>query len=154
MSFSELTLLDFKHILEWYDLLSDKFTSIEKYKRTQEKVRGLFNIHEDRAEPLMDNLIARTLSDLETHTSDDLKSASSLLQNRKYRLEIKSKQIQDELYHRTASMRSEMTYLEFRLEEHEKEFEESMEMTGSEIIKISHTLERIDEKLSGEKQWL
>ena len=152
MSFSELTLLDFKHILEWYDLLSDKFTSIEKYKRTQEKVRGLFNIHEDRAEPLMDNLIARTLSDLETHTSDDLKSASSLLQNRKYRLEIKSKQIQDELYHRTASMKSEMNYLQFRLEEQEKEFEESMEMTENEIIKISHTLERIDEKLSGEKQ--
>ena len=152
MSFSELTLLDFKHILEWYDLLSDKFTSIEKYKRTQEKVRGLFNIHEDRAEPLMDNLIARTLSDLEIHTSEELKSASSLLQNRKYRLEIKSKQIQDELYHRTASMKSEMNYLQFRLEEQEKEFEESMEMTENEIIKISHTLERIDEKLSGEKQ--
>ena len=152
MSFSELSLLDFKNILEWYDLLSDKFTSIEKYKRTQEKVRGLFNIHEDRAEPLMDNLIARTLSDLEIHTSEELKSASSLLQNRKYRLEIKSKQIQDELSHRTASMKSEMNYLQFRLEEQEKEFEESMEMTGSEIIKISHTLERIDKKLSGEKQ--
>jgi len=97
-------------------------------------------------------LIAATLSDLEIHTSEELKSASSLLQNRKYRLEIKSKQIQDELYHRTASMKSEMTYLQFRLEEHEKEFEESMEMTENEIIKISHTLERIDEKLSGEKQ--
>ena len=151
MSFSELSLLDFKNILEWYDLLSEKSRDIPKYERSQEKIKGLFNIHEDRAEPLMDNLIARTLSDLETHTSDDLKSASSLLQNRKYRLEIKSKQIQDELYHRTASMRSEMTYLEFRLEEHEKEFEESMEMTGSEIIKISHTLERIDKKL-GDKQ--
>jgi len=152
MSFSELTLLDFKHILEWYDLLSEKSQSIPKYERSQEKIKGLFNIHEDRAEPLMDNLIARTLSDLETHTSDDLKSASSLLQNRKYRLEIKSKQIQDELSHRTASMKSEMNYLQFRLEEQEKEFEESMEMTENEIIKISHTLERIDEKLSGEKQ--
>ena len=95
MSFSELTILDFKNILEWYDLLSEKSQSIPKYERSQEKIKGLFNIHEDRAEPLMDNLIARTLSDLETHTSDDLKSASSLLQNRKYRLEIKSKQIQD-----------------------------------------------------------
>ena len=152
MSFSELTLLDFKHILEWYDLLSEKSQSIPKYERSQEKIKGLFNIHEDRAEPLMDNLIARTLSDLETHTSDDLKSASSLLQNRKYRLEIKSKQIQDELSHRTASMKSEMNYLQFRLEEQEKEFEESMEMTENEIIKISHTLERIDEKLSGEKK--
>ena len=152
MSFSELTLLDFKNILEWHDLLSEKFQSIPKYERSQEKIKGLFNIHEDRAEPLMDNLIASTLSDLEIHTSEELKSASSLLQNRKYRLEIKSKQIQDELYHRTASMKSEMTYLQFRLEEHEKEFEESMEMTENEIIKISHTLERIDEKLSGEKQ--
>ena len=152
MSFSELTLLDFKNILEWYDLLSEKFQSIPKYERSQEKIKGLFNIHEDRAEPLMDNLITSTLSDLEIHTSEELKSASSLLQNRKYRLEIKSKQIQDELYHRTASMKSEMTYLQFRLEEHEKEFEESMEMTENEIIKISHTLERIDEKLSGEKQ--
>ena len=152
MSFSELTLLDFKNILEWYDLLSEKSRDIPKYERSQEKIKGLFNIHEDRAEPLMDNLIARTLSDLEIHTSEELKSASSLLQNRKYRLEIKSKQIQDELYHRTASMKSEMTYLQFRLEEHEKEFEESMEMTENEIIKISHTLERIDEKLSGEKQ--
>ena len=152
MSFSELTILDFKNILEWYDLLSEKSQSIPKYERSQEKIKGLFNIHEDRAEPLMDNLIAATLSDLEIHTSEELKSASSLLQNRKYRLEIKSKQIQDELYHRTASMKSEMTYLQFRLEEHEKEFEESMEMTGSEIIKISHTLERIDKKLSGEKQ--
>ena len=152
MSFSELSLLDFKNILEWYDLLSEKSRDIPKYERSQEKIKGLFNIHEDRAEPLMDNLIAATLSDLEIHTSEELKSASSLLQNRKYRLEIKSKQIQDELYHRTASMKSEMTYLQFRLEEHEKEFEESMEMTGSEIIKISHTLERIDEKLSGEKQ--
>ena len=152
MSFSELTILDFKNILEWYDLLSEKSQSIPKYERSQEKIKGLFNIHEDRAEPLMDNLIAATLSDLEIHTSEELKSASSLLQNRKYRLEIKSKQIQDELYHRTASMKSEMTYLQFRLEEHEKEFEESMEMTENEIIKISHTLERIDEKLSGEKQ--
>jgi hypothetical protein len=152
MSFSELTLLDFKNILEWHDLLSEKFQSIPKYERSQEKIKGLFNIHEDRAEPLMDNLIASTLSDLEIHTSEELKSASSLLQNRKYRLEIKSKQIQDELYHRTASMKSEMTYLQFRLEEHEKEFEENMEMTENEIIKISHTLERIDEKLSGEKQ--
>ena len=152
MSFSELTILDFKNILEWYDLLSEKSQSIPKYERSQEKIKGLFNIHEDRAEPLMDNLIAATLSDLEIHTSEELKSASSLLQNRKYRLEIKSKQIQDELYHRTASMKSEMTYLQFRLEEHEKEFEESMEMTENEIIKISHTLERIDEKLSGEKK--
>jgi len=152
MSFSELSLLDFKNILEWYDLLSEKSRDIPKYERSQEKIKGLFNIHEDRAEPLMDNLIAATLSDLEIHTSEELKSASSLLQNRKYRLEIKSKQIQDELYHRTASMKSEMTYLQFRLEEHEKEFEESMEMTENEIIKISHTLERIDEKLSGEKQ--
>ena len=152
MSFSELTILDFKNILEWHDLLSEKFQSIPKYERSQEKIKGLFNIHEDRAEPLMDNLITSTLSDLEIHTSEELKSASSLLQNRKYRLEIKSKQIQDELYHRTASMKSEMTYLQFRLEEHEKEFEESMEMTENEIIKISHTLERIDEKLSGEKQ--
>jgi len=152
MSFSELSLLDFKNILEWYDLLSEKSRDIPKYERSQEKIKGLFNIHEDRAEPLMDNLIAATLSDLEIHTSEELKSASSLLQNRKYRLEIKSKQIQDELYHRTASMKSEMTYLQFRLEEHEKEFEENMEMTENEIIKISHTLERIDEKLSGEKQ--
>jgi len=152
MSFSELTLLDFKNILEWYDLLSEKSQSIPKYERSQEKIKGLFNIHEDRAEPLMDNLITSTLSDLEIHTSEELKSASSLLQNRKYRLEIKSKQIQDELYHRTASMKSEMNYLQFRLEEQEKEFEESMEMTENEIIKISHTLERIDEKLSGEKQ--
>ena len=152
MSFSELTLLDFKNILEWHDLLSEKFQSIPKYERSQEKIKGLFNIHEDRAEPLMDNLITSTLSDLEIHTSEELKSASSLLQNRKYRLEIKSKQIQDELYHRTASMKSEMTYLQFRLEEHEKEFEENMEMTENEIIKISHTLERIDEKLSGEKK--
>ncbi|MBT4327262.1 MAG: hypothetical protein HOD60_10230 [Candidatus Nitrosopelagicus sp.] len=152
MSFSELSLLDFKNILEWYDLLSEKSRDIPKYERSQEKIKGLFNIHEDRAEPLMDNLIAATLSDLEIHTSEELKSASSLLQNRKYRLEIKSKQIQDELYHRTASMKSEMNYLQFRLEEQEKEFEESMEMTENEIIKISHTLERIDEKLSGEKQ--
>ena len=150
MSFSELSLLDFKNILEWYDLLSEKSRDIPKYERSQEKIKGLFNIHEDRAEPLMDNLIARTLSDLEIHTSEELKSASSLLQNRKYRLEIKSKQIQDELSHRTASMKSEMNYLQFRLEEQEKEFEESMEMTENEIIKISHTLERIDEKLSGE----
>ena len=151
MSFSELTILDFKNILEWYDLLSEKSQCIPKYERSQEKIKGLFNIHEDRAEPLMGNLIAATLSDLETHTSEELKSASSLLQNRKYRLEIKLKQNQDELYHRTASMRSEMTYLEFRLETHEKEFEESMEMTKSEIKKISHALERIDKKL-GDKQ--
>jgi hypothetical protein len=152
MSFSELTLLDFKNILEWYDLLSGKDKKYEQYGRSQEKIKGLFNIHEDRSEPLMDNLIATVLSDLELHTSEELKSASSLLQNRKYRLEIKSKQIQDEQYHRTASMKSEMTYLEFRLEAHEKEFEESMEMTENEIIRISHALEKIDEKLSGEKQ--
>ncbi len=151
MSFSELTLLDFKNILEWYELLSEKFTSTEKYKRTQEKVRGLFNIHEDRSEPLICNLIGNTLSDLELHTSEELKSASSLLQNRKYRLEIKHKQIQDELYLRTNSMKSEMTYLEFRLEEHEKEFEESMEMTEREMGKITHALERILKKLSGEQ---
>ncbi len=151
MSFSELTLLDFKNILEWYELLSEKFTSTEKYKRTQEKVRGLFNIHEDRSEPLICNLIGNTLSDLELHTSEELKSASSLLQNRKYRLEIKHKQIQDELYLRTNSMKSEMTYLEFRLEEHEKEFEESREMLEHEIKKISHVLERIDKSLSGKQ---
>ena len=50
MRFSELSLLDFKNILEWYDLLSEKSRDIPKYERSQEKIKGLFNIHEDRAD--------------------------------------------------------------------------------------------------------
>jgi len=152
MSFSELTILDFKNILEWYDLLSDKFTSIEKYKRTQEKVRGLFNIHEDRSEPLVNHLLASTLQDLDSHTNEDLKSASSLLQNRKFRLETKIKQIQESLDLNLRLLKSEMSSLEFNRTEFEKEHEESRDVTEYEIKKITQALERIDEKLSGEKQ--
>jgi hypothetical protein len=151
MSFSELTLLDFKNILEWYDLLSDKVKGVGKYERSQEKIRGLFNIHEDRSEPLIDNLIASTLSDLELHTSEELKSASSLLQNRKCRLEIKSEHIREEMIHQARSINSEIDHLKYSLEEKHKDWEESNALLDHESEKITHAIERILKKLSGEQ---
>jgi hypothetical protein len=151
MSFSELTLLDFKNILEWYDLLSDKVKGIGKYERSQEKIRGLFNIHEDRSEPLGDNLIANTLSELELHTSEELKSASSLLQNRKCRLEIKSEHIREEMIHQSRSINSEIDHLKYSLEEKQKDWEESNALLDHESEKIILALGRILKKLSGEQ---
>ena len=152
MSHSELTLLDFKNILEWYESLPKETQNIPKYARSQEKIRGLFSIHEDYAEPLVDNLIDATLSDLEKLTSDELKSARSLLQNRKYRFEIKSKKLEEMFDSETSRLNAQMTHLEFKLEEQKEMIEKKIDENKIDINNISFTIKRIDEQLAGENQ--
>jgi len=152
MSPSELTLLDFKNILEWYERLPEESQNIAKYERSQEKIKGLFSIHEDYAEPLVDNLIDATLSDLESHTSDELKSARSLLQNRQYRLEIKSKKIKEMFDCETSRLKAQMTHIEFKLEEQKQMIEKKIDENKMDINNISFAIKRIDEQLSGENQ--
>lgn len=83
MSAGDLTLLDLRNILEWYELISDKkYSSEEQHIRTKIKIQGFIVAMEDSSEPLADNLIGTILSGLDSANYADLQYARSLLANR------------------------------------------------------------------------
>jgi hypothetical protein len=143
----DFTLLDLKNILEWFELIPNDSKSVDKFKRTLEKIRGLFNIHEDRSEPLLENLISSTLLDLELHTQEDLKSAKSLLLNRKTRLEEKNHQRETEMMSKNNVLEINIATLEKDLYSFLAEKQEVREITTHEISKIVEALAKIDKKL-------
>ncbi len=149
MDSSGFTLLDFKNLLEWFELIPHESKNDDKFKRTQEKIRGLFNIHEDRSEPLLENLISSTLMDLELHTLEDLKSAKSLLLNRKTRLKEKNSKRENEIIGKHTLIESNIKALEKELEYFRAEETEIREITMHEISKITHAIDTIDKKLEG-----
>ena len=146
MSSSELTLLDLKNLLECFELIPVDSKSDEKFQRTQEKIRGLFNIHEDRSEPLMGNLISSTLANLELYTDGDLKSAESLLLNRRVRLEEDIRLCERQVIEKNDLLESKISSLQHELKSYLSEARERMEITRREISKISAALDNIDKK--------
>jgi hypothetical protein len=143
----DFTLLDLKNILEWFELIPNDSKSDDKFKRTLEKIRGLFNIPEDRSEPLLENLISSTILDLELHTQEDLKSAKSLLLNRKTRLEEKNHQRETEMMSKNNVLEINIATLEKDLYSFLAEKQEVREITTHEISKIVEALAKIDKKL-------
>jgi len=94
MGAGDLTMLDLRNILEWYELISDKNLpySGEQYLRTKVKVHGYLVSMEDSSEPLASDLIGTIVSGLESAKYSDLQYARSLLENRLTRIneDIKS----------------------------------------------------------------
>ena len=93
MGAGDLTILDLRNILEWYELIPDKnISSEEQYLRTKVKVHGYLVSMEDSSEPLASDLIGTIVSGLESSKYSDLQYARSLLENRLTRIneDIKS----------------------------------------------------------------
>ena len=147
MSSSELTLLDLKNLLECFELIPVDSKNDEKFQRTQEKIRGLFNIHEDSSEPLMKNLISSTLVNLELYTDGDLKSAKSLLLNRKVRLEEDIRQCERQVIAKNGLLESKISSLQHELKSYLSEVKDALEITRHEVSKVNNALDRIDKKL-------
>jgi len=144
---SDLILIDLENILEWFDKIPVESKHDDKFQRTQEKVRGLYNIHEDLAEPLLKNLISATLSTLELHSKEELKSAKSLLLNRKTRLEEHSKQIEKANMVNRTVITSEIDSLQKQLAVFSAKDNETRKATAVEVSKIISALSKIDERL-------
>jgi hypothetical protein len=147
MSPSGLTLLDLKNLLEWFEIIPVNSKRDDKFQRTQEKVRGLYNIHEDRAEPLLANLISATMMDLELHTPEELKNAKSLLLNRKVRLEEKARITEQNVLVHSSLIKSDIADLQFKLKSFIIEKQETQNITVLEIAKVVEALVMIDKKL-------
>jgi hypothetical protein len=83
MSAGDLTLLDLRNILEWYELISEKEdSSEEQYVRTKIKIQGFIIAMEDSSEPLVDDLVGTILSGLDSASYTELQYARSLLATR------------------------------------------------------------------------
>ena len=83
MSAGDLTLLDLRNILEWYELISEKEdSSEEQYVRTKIKIQGFIIAMEDSSEPLVDALVGTILSGLDSASYTELQYARSLLATR------------------------------------------------------------------------
>ena len=82
MSSNQLTLLDFRNILECYELASNDIQTSEKHKRTEMKIRGLRAIHEDSSEVLIANLAEDIQLKYGNANFSELQTARSLLVNR------------------------------------------------------------------------
>ena len=82
MSSNQLTLLDFRNILECYELAPKDIQTSEQHKRTEMKIRGLRAIHEDSSEVLIANLAEEIESKYNDCNFSDLQKARSLMVNR------------------------------------------------------------------------
>jgi tRNA C32,U32 (ribose-2'-O)-methylase TrmJ len=82
MSSNQLTLLDFRNILECYELAPKNIQTSEEHKRTKLKIQGLRAIHEDSSEVLIANLAEDIQLKYGNATIPDLQTARSLLVNR------------------------------------------------------------------------
>jgi len=82
MSSNQLTLLDFRNILECYELAPKDIQTSEEHKRTKLKIQGLRAIHEDSSEVLIANLAEEIQLKYGNATFPDLQTARSLLVNR------------------------------------------------------------------------
>ena len=82
MSSNQLTLLDFRNILECYELAPKDIQTSEEHKRTKLKIQGLRAIHEDSSEVLIANLAEEIQLKYGDATFPYLQTARSLLVNR------------------------------------------------------------------------
>ena len=82
MSSNQLTLLDFRNILECYELAPKDIQTSEQHKRTKLKIQGIRAIHEDSSEVLIANLAEEIQLKYDNVPFPDLQKARSLLVNR------------------------------------------------------------------------
>ena len=82
MSSNQLTLLDFRNILECYELAPKNIQTSEQHKRTKLKIQGLRAIHEDSSEVLIANLADDIQLKYGNANFSELQTARSLLVNR------------------------------------------------------------------------
>jgi hypothetical protein len=82
MSSNQLTLLDFRNILECYELAPNDIQKSEEHKRTKLKIQGLRAIHEDSSEVLIANLADDIQLKYGNANFSELQTARSLLVNR------------------------------------------------------------------------
>ena len=98
MSSNQLTLLDFRNILQCYELAPKDIQKSEEHKRTKLKIEGLRAIHEDSSEVLIANLAEEIESKYNDVNYSDLQKARSMMVNRTVRineeLEVYAKLIQ------------------------------------------------------------
>ena len=82
MSSNDLTILDLRNILKWYELTPNDIQTSEQHKRTKIKIRGLLAIHEDSSEILVANLAEDIQLKFGNASFQYLQKARSLLVNR------------------------------------------------------------------------
>ena len=76
------TLCDLSNILKWYELTPKDVQMDEQHKRTEMKIRGLREIHEDSSEILIANLAEDIQLKFDDANFSDLQKARSLMMNR------------------------------------------------------------------------
>lgn len=84
MSWNQLTILDLKNILKWYETAKDKDT--DEQFRTYLKIEGMLATHEDLCEPIIHDLIGVVMNGLHNANHNELIYAKSLLKTRQARL--------------------------------------------------------------------
>jgi tRNA C32,U32 (ribose-2'-O)-methylase TrmJ len=82
MSSNQLTLLDFRNILQCYELAPKDIQKSEEHKRTKLNIQGLRAIHEDSSEVLIANLSEEIQLKYGNANFSELQTARSLLVNR------------------------------------------------------------------------
>ena len=85
MSSNQLTILDFRNILKWYETAKGKDT--DEQFRSYLKIEGLLAIHEDLCEPTIQDLIGVIMSGLHKANHNEIQYAKSLLKTRQARLD-------------------------------------------------------------------
>ena len=99
MSSNQLTLLDFRNILQCYELAPKDIQKSEEHKRTKLKIQGLRAIHEDSSEALIANLAEEIQLKFGNASFSCLQKARSLLVNRTTRTNEEIK-VLSELIHK------------------------------------------------------
>ena len=82
MSSNQLILIDFRNILQCYELAPKDIQKSEEHKRTKLKIQGLRAIHEDSSEVLIANLSEEIQLKYGNANFSELQTARSLLVNR------------------------------------------------------------------------
>jgi hypothetical protein len=85
MSSNQLTILDFRNILKWYETAKNK--DDDEQFRSYLKIEGLLAINEDLCEPIIHDLIETVMSGLHKANHNEIQFATSLLKTRMARLD-------------------------------------------------------------------
>jgi len=85
MSLNQLTILDFRNILKWYETAKNK--DDDEQFRSYLKIEGLLAINEDLCEPIIHDLIGTVMNGLHKANHNEMQYATSLLKTRMARLD-------------------------------------------------------------------
>lgn len=95
MSSNQLTILDLKNILKWYE--TAKNTDNDCQLRSYQKIKGMLIINEDLCEPIIHDLIGNVMKALHKANYNEIQFPNSLLKIRQARLNEELKIISDTL---------------------------------------------------------